>query len=798
MSKYAQLENYFNQLLTLDEKSRTVFLQELRDNEPEVYQELLALYGQHDEASQYFAQIEEKINNTLFEKEDRSGETFGNYQLEELIGSGGMAHVYKATRTDGTFQRDAAIKFTKRGLDSENVLARFQYERKILGRLKHENIAQIYDAGMSDEGLPYFVMEYVDGTDIISFAKEKNLNIRQRLNLFQQVCKAVEFAHKNLVIHRDIKPTNILIDLNEKVKLTDFGIAKILNPEEDSELTQMHSQVMTPSYASPEQRKGNFINTTSDVFQLGILLYELTSGEKAYDKEKKEYQFNFDKKLVPAEIISIIQTATREEPEERYNTAEALLQDIKNYLENRPLKARGNNRWYVFRKFAVRNKVLVSFLLIIAAIVSSALVLINEEKEHAEAAATLAEKEQKKADVTKDFLVDIFMQADPFEAEGDTLNVYDLLQFGENNINSLEDNPSIQGSLYYIFSTIYSSLSNFQKADSLVDKSINIFEKNLTDDNTTDLAAAYYNKGAFEVAYDNDFDSGIFYLEKAKDFYQLEKSQNIENLAKVNTELGNCYRKTQNFKKAKEYLTISNKLLKNQKNVLDRVFVNYLLLGKLNMNMENYEEALKSFRDGLFVNDTSVNSKELYNIVCYDGISSSYRRIGLLDSALHYRKKNINLIKEMYGNNNFRIATGYNNLFLIYLDLNKYDSALFYLNKYNEINIGIYDKNHVRFAIYYHNLGYLNLQKRKYNEAKDAFIKSIEIRKKSFNYPNTELARTHKSLGEVYLLNNEYDQAKKHFQKAYESYLHFFGDDHERTENCYIKLQKIDSIQSIY
>ncbi len=380
MNHLDKFEAYYEKFLTLDELAKREFLRKIASEEPEIYTQFVSLYQHDQEASRYFQEMGDGLSSSFFDTGYEPGTIVGNYRLEQAIGVGGMAYVYKAERIDGVFQRSSAIKFIKRGIDTEEVIRRFNHERNILARLKHEYIAQLYDGGVSDDGLPYFVMEYVTGKDIISHCKENKQNLRQRLELFLQVCTAVDFAHKNLIIHRDIKPGNILIDENGKAKLTDFGIAKLLSEEEGREQTQLQSRVMTKEYASPEQQNGDFITTTSDVYQLGVLLYELVAGQKAWSPTEKKHIFMFDKKLVPSELKSIIQNATREEPEKRYNSVEALLQDVTNYLEDKPVTARGNSTGYLLRKFVKRNKVAMTTSIAIIFLIVIGLFIMNTQR----------------------------------------------------------------------------------------------------------------------------------------------------------------------------------------------------------------------------------------------------------------------------------------------------------------------------------------------------------------------------------------------------------------------------------
>src|SRR5215470_93951 len=213
------------------------------------------------------------------------GRQLSGYRLVREIGSGGMGSVYLAERADGTFHRSVAIKLIRPGMNSAEILNRFGREREILASLDHPNIARLIDGGTTEEGLPYFVMEFVDGQPIQRWCDERKLNITQRIELFRSVCAAVQYAHQRLVVHRDLKPGNILVTKDGTIKLLDFGIAKVLDmaPRGDLQPTITMMRVMTPEYASPEQIKGEAITTLADVYSLGVVLYELLTGHRPYN-----------------------------------------------------------------------------------------------------------------------------------------------------------------------------------------------------------------------------------------------------------------------------------------------------------------------------------------------------------------------------------------------------------------------------------------------------------------------------------------------------------------------------------
>src|ERR1044071_1467079 len=234
------------------------------------------------------ASLAEAVTIALSEEEQKEllqESNIGPYRIIRRIGQGGMGAVYLAARDDDQFKKQVAIKLIRRGMDSDFVLRRFRNERQILASLDHPNIARLLDGGTTEDGRPYFVMEYIEGKPITEYADKHSLATVERLKLFVQVCSAIHYAHQNLVIHRDIKPSNILVTADGTPKLLDFGIAKLLNPElaaQTIEATAVAVRLMTPEYASPEQVKGEAITTSSDVYSLGVLLYELLTGHRPY------------------------------------------------------------------------------------------------------------------------------------------------------------------------------------------------------------------------------------------------------------------------------------------------------------------------------------------------------------------------------------------------------------------------------------------------------------------------------------------------------------------------------------
>ena len=377
-----QIENLFIAALDLASDERNSFLEAQCDGNDDLKEKVLKLLRSDEDA-----QSEEFLERSAIEIEaknfsenlpdSRLGQRIGNYKISEKISSGGMGTIYLAIRSDGQFEKKVALKLIKRGMDSEAILQRFLLERQILANLEHTYIARLLDAGMTDDGLPFFVMEYVEGVPINEYCESNDLNLNSRLQIFRKVCAAVSFAHQKLVIHRDLKPSNILVANDETPKLLDFGIAKLLNSTDDA--TRTEARVLTPAYASPEQMRGEIVGTSSDVFSLGVILEELLTDKKlsstdaaerwrsANDETRSEKRTDpnsglptVNTRLLPGDLQIIVSTAKHIDAERRYHSVEQFAEDIRRYLENLPISARKDSVSYRVTKFVKRNRLTVA------------------------------------------------------------------------------------------------------------------------------------------------------------------------------------------------------------------------------------------------------------------------------------------------------------------------------------------------------------------------------------------------------------------------------------------------------
>ncbi len=380
-----------------------------------------------------------------------SGRRVGAYEVVREIGRGGMGAVYLAKRADGQFDKEVAIKLLKRGTDTDEILRRFRAERQILARLDHPNIARLLDAGTTEDGLPYFVMEYVEGVPITEYARRQQLSIAERLALFLKVCSAVEAAHEKQIIHRDLKPSNVIVRPDSEPKLLDFGIAKLLAAPDDAMLVTITEQRrLTPACASPEQTRGEIVTPASDVYALGALFYELLTGVSPHrfssaqpSPEEIACVICETEPLRPSAITLSVENrrrirgdldlialaALRKEPERRYGSVAHLADDLRRHIAGRAINARKGSRSYRIGRFLRRHKLrIVAAVLFIAIGATTALLVFRFSSDAQKRAAVLPTKDLVAYDLylrSNDLMAQIATSTD---WEGDTRRAIDLLE----------------------------------------------------------------------------------------------------------------------------------------------------------------------------------------------------------------------------------------------------------------------------------------------------------------------------------------------------------------------------------
>lgn len=442
--RYARAQEVFEAAADRPPDERAALLDEQCANDAELRREVESLLESDALSGAFGDEPIVELPPDLFTdagEEHFAGRHFGSYEVLRELGRGGLGAVYLGVRSDGEYRKEVAIKLIRRGLDTDDILQRFRTERQILAQLDHPNIARLIDGGTTDDGLPYFVMDYVKGEPISVYCDTYQLTTDQRLELFRKVCAAVTYAHQNLVIHRDLKPSNILVTPEGEPKLLDFGIAKLLTVDQEMfTQTAPGLRAMTPEYASPEQIKGERITTASDVYSLGVLLYELLTGQKPYRLKTRtpeeisraileqepsrpsvavadnQHSATRNQKSLNSDLDNIVLKAMRKEPLRRYASAAALAEDIRRHQEGLPVAARPNTFSYRAGKFVRRHRAgVATAALILLALVGGMIATLWQ--------ATIARGERAKAerrfnDVRKlanSYLFDVYPEVEHLE-----------------------------------------------------------------------------------------------------------------------------------------------------------------------------------------------------------------------------------------------------------------------------------------------------------------------------------------------------------------------------------------------
>jgi eukaryotic-like serine/threonine-protein kinase len=431
---WLQVKELFQQAAELSTAERLSFLAQACGSDAALRAEVEKLLAADANAASF---LESTPLTSLNTDNLATGQQLGSYRLLGELGRGGMGTVYLAERADEQFLQQVAIKIIRRGMDTEDILRRFRNERQILASLNHPNIARLLDGGTTADGRPFYVMEYIEGSFIDEDCQARQLALNERLQLFRQVCAAVHYAHQRLVIHRDLKPTNILVTPRGEVKLLDFGIAKLLTPDtRDPAATATLLGLMTPAYASPEQVRGESITTASDVYALGIILYELLTGQRPYTfanarpdhiaqviceteterpsavaermkdeggRMKVSSALLHPSSLIPhpsalrGDLDNIVLMALRKDPQRRYASVEQLAEDLRRHLEGLPVSARPDTLRYRTVKFIQRNRALTAATLIVLLTLLGGIIATARQARIAERERALAQ--QRFADV---------------------------------------------------------------------------------------------------------------------------------------------------------------------------------------------------------------------------------------------------------------------------------------------------------------------------------------------------------------------------------------------------------------
>lgn len=505
--RWKLVEDLLQSALELAPERRSEFLVESCEGDAALMSEINSLLTSHRRAGDFLETPAAEIAARAIADgavssfaEPLVGQVISHYRILKMVGSGGMGSVWLAERCDGRFDRKVGIKFIHLALLDAAGAERFKREGAILGKLSHPQIAELIDAGVTATGEPYLVLEFVEGQPIDEYCDQNKLGIDARIQLFLEVVGAVAHAHSNLIVHRDIKPSNVFVKRDGQVKLMDFGIAKVLADDGISpNLTAEVGRVLTPHYAAPEQLNGDAITTATDVYLLGILLFELLTGQhptgsghqspaelvrsitegearlasqtvaSSKDTNSAENRSATSEKLqrlLRGDIDTIVAKSLKKKPEERYASATALAEDLRRYLRHEPITARPDNLSYRMRKYIRRHRAGVAVAATLVALLAGFAVMQAVQLRR-------ITRERDRADRIADFMTGLFKVSDPNERVGETVTARDVLDKASKNIDaSLSNDPGLRAQLMRVMGRAYLNLGLFTRAQALFDRSM--------------------------------------------------------------------------------------------------------------------------------------------------------------------------------------------------------------------------------------------------------------------------------------------------------------------------------------
>ena len=792
--RWQKIQSLFEQTLELVSDKRNAFLKQACADDGELYKEVVSLL----EAD---ANTHSLLDGLALDAVDFAtdfnleGQHIGPYKIVREIGRGGMGAVYLAERAEGEFEQQVAVKLIKRGMDSDQILKRFKSERQILARLQHPNIARLLDGGLTDEGLPYFTMEYVEGESIDRYCDKNKLSIKERLKLFQKVCLAVQYAHQNLIVHRDLKPSNILVSKDGTVKLLDFGIAKMLADGPDgtpsAALTRTGLRVMTPEYAAPEQVRGEPVTTATDVYALGVILYQILTGMSPYrlqsdspleiekaictahpDKPStalnpkkvatknghnstkilemvssaRNIQLQRLRRELSGDLDNICLMALRKEQERRYRSAEQLWEDIRRYLVGLPVIARPDTFGYRAQKFVQRNKIAVVSagvtVLLIVVLVTFYTIRLASERDR-------ARLEAQKAEQISDFLTGIFEVSNPSQSKGETITARELLNRGAERIeNELKNQPQVQATMMNVIGGVYVSLGLYGEAYSLYERALDIGLSTEDSDalelakTMDDLAVLQRLKGEYKSA--ETFARQALELRRNRLGDQhLDVANAINNLAEALRVQGD-YQSAETL--YRETLSIRRSLLGDEhRDVADTMNNLALLL----YTIGDYQEAERLHREALFLRRTFLGEDHPDVPNSMNNLAILLKAKGEYEEAETLYRQGLRLRRKLLGEDEPRTVNTLSNLGRLLHEKGDFSAADSLLRQALDLFRNRLGENHPYVAKSFYYLADLMQDQGNFAGAESLFRQSLELYQRLLPKGHLNIARTQIGLGRL-------------------------------------------------
>jgi serine/threonine-protein kinase len=718
-----------------------------------------------------------------------AGARIGPYRIVEELGRGGMAIVYLAERADGEFEQTVALKLVRPDHDSPLAQELLRQERQILANLQHPRIARLLDGGRGEDGTLWFALELVHGTRIDRYCRERRLPLIARLQLFTQVCEAVQFAHGRLLVHRDIKPSNILVTHDGAVKLLDFGIAQLLAPDADPTLT---TRAWTPGYASPEQQRGETATTASDIYQLGALLRALLS-DAADDGDATKTQSTRLSPLDTAasrpaanpraasDVVAIIDKAMQANPSSRYATVAELKTDIENFIAMRPVVARAGGRAYRAACYARRHRwgllAGTAAVVVFAAMAATFALRLASERDQARSAAARAEAEAKRANQISDFLVGMFKVADPDANGGDKLTATQILDRGAQQAqDTLAAQPALQGNLLQVIGEVYTNLGDYARAEPLLRQAANLRHD---DTGATPLARAHslrqlaiveHKLSKYAAASDLLAQSETLLRTQAGDEAVTERAAILDQRGLVLKHLGDLQG---SLKSHQEAIGLARSIGDARR---EATIQNHL--GLLYYNLDRNVESQQAYEAALAIDRRIYGEKHEQTLATEENLATTLSALKQYDRAVEMMRAALAVETELLGVDNPERAGTLELLGNVYQDANRGAEAIDAYTQALAITQKTLGTDSDQAASILGNLGAMRGKLKQYGEARKCLEQALAIRRKLNGIDHYEVAHDEGMLAVTLLKAGEPQEAERLARAALEKLQRALPADH--------------------
>ena len=752
-----------------------------------------------------------------------AGSRVGAYRVDRLIAEGGMGSVYLAHRDDGVYEQEVAIKFLHPLLRAPEANRRFASERQILAQLQHPNIAQMLDAGHTDENVPYVVMEYVDGVSITEFCRRNETTLRDRLALFRKVCSAVSAAHRALIVHRDLKPGNILVTAEGRPMLLDFGIAKMLDQgiEVNRATTVM---ALTPAYASPEQIQRRTITTSSDIYSLGVLLYELLSGRRPYELDRlspaqaqsvvcdtappllsqsvaaagSDLVVPVPARQLRGDLDVIVMKAMHKEPDRRYGSVQEFSEDIHRYLRGLPIHARADRVGYRVAKFVGRNRwAVVAALMVLLSLVGGILAS-TWQAQRAEQAALLAQAEQTKAEKINAFYKNVFMSPSSqwlsSYGKGADVSIEQVLDFAGSQVDSkLASEPALQVDVLDTLALAFQGMGVYRKALEVARRALETAQRQLPA--TSPLLAVAEYRVAQGYYLTTELEQAEPHYLRAISLARESMPADAEVLALMHNDLAVLYGDQHRLGEAEREQQSALDILRRrmQGKPFPAIAIGIGNLGFLRMQRGNLKGAMDAFdsAESMFAQmpDREFAEKAivLYNRSVVHTVNGEYAQ------ADADARQAVQIAEKQYGRDHPLLATILARRIETAVDLNEADSVAPLVQRARGINATHHNSDKPTSARVELPAAYWYLARRDFAQASKA-LDTVERLRRQVQVPDDRLDRVSARIwalrGELLLAQGKPAQARPLLQRAVDMERKLYGPDVAETRRFQALLDK--------